>query len=56
MFYGGIPVVSKPREYISDLDSLPFTDKQLFYSKVPAEIKSKIKDFVNIFVSKKCPV
>jgi anaerobic magnesium-protoporphyrin IX monomethyl ester cyclase len=28
-------IINKPREYLADLDSLPFPDKQLFYDKVP---------------------
>jgi anaerobic magnesium-protoporphyrin IX monomethyl ester cyclase len=31
----GQTVINEPRPYISDLDALPFPDKQLFYAKVP---------------------
>jgi anaerobic magnesium-protoporphyrin IX monomethyl ester cyclase len=33
--HAGQTVINAPRPYISDLDSLPFPDKQLFYDKVP---------------------
>ena len=31
----GQTVINPPRPYISDLDAMPFPDKQLFYDKVP---------------------
>ena len=33
--YEGKIVINAPRRYITDLDSMPFPDKQLFYNKVP---------------------
>ena len=32
---GGRPLLNELRDYIRDLDSLPFPDKELFYDKIP---------------------
>jgi len=41
---------SPPRPYIRDLDNLPFPDKELFYSKVPAFSKNYM-----VLASRGCP-
>lgn len=42
--------INSPREYIKDLDKLPFPDKNLFYDKVPV-----LQESYSILTSRGCP-